>query len=116
MSVAAAPGRAVGDRRRFAFLAGTVGLTAAAFAVTIAMAPAAGAEPVRALGWLLFIGSSVHVASTAWFYAVPEVRAHMATHRRRYVVVPLTLIAAPAAVAAALPQHQITWLLHGIFG
>ncbi|HKD96302.1 MAG TPA: hypothetical protein VKB69_01750 [Micromonosporaceae bacterium] len=103
------------DPRRLVWLFGTIGLTAAAFAVTIAMAPAVTEQPVQALGWLLFVGSSVHVASTGWFYAVPEVRVHMAAHRLRYVVVPLALVAGTAGVAAAIPEHAFTWLLLGFF-
>jgi hypothetical protein len=103
------------DPRRLVWLFGTIGLTAASFAVTIAMAPAATEQPVHALSWLLFVGSSVHVASTGWFYAVPEVRAHMAAHPRRYVIVPVALIVATAIVAAAIPERTFTWLLFGFF-
>ena len=104
------------DVRRRAWILGTIGLTAASFAITIALAPPVDAPPVRALGWLLFVGSSVHVASTAWFYAVPEVRTHMAAHRSRYVFVPIALVFAAAAVAAMIPEHAFTWLLLGFFG
>ncbi|HEY1486559.1 MAG TPA: hypothetical protein VGF84_10670 [Micromonosporaceae bacterium] len=102
--------------RRGVWLVGTVALTAGAFVVAIALAPAANAQPTRALEWLLFVGSSVHVASTGWFYAVPEVRAHMRTHRGRYVIAPLALVLATAATALLLPSHLFTWLLLGFFG
>jgi hypothetical protein len=103
------------DPRRRVWLLGTTALTAMAFVVTIAMAPAQGDQPVHALGWLLFVGSSVHVASTGWFYAVPEVRAHMAGHRRRYVAIPVALIAGTTAMAAVIPETAFAWLLFGFF-
>jgi hypothetical protein len=105
-----------GSVRRRAWLLGTVLVTAGAFVVTIALAPRADAPPARALEWLLFVGSSVHVAATGWFYAVPEVRAHMRSHRRRYGIVPLALIAGCAATALLIPPHLFTWLLFGFFG
>lgn len=48
--------------------------------VTVMLAPPAGAQPVRALLFLLFTGSSVHVASTAWLLTVPAVRAYVRAH------------------------------------
>ena len=100
---------------RGAWFAGTFGLSVAAFAVTIAMAPDAGEEPVRALGWLLFTGSAVHVAATAWLYTVPEIRAHVRRHPRRYVTVPLALVLGTAAVAALLAPGAFAWLLLPFF-
>src|SRR5262249_13599558 len=77
---------------RRAWLAGTIGLTLGAFVVTVALAPTGTQPPGRALQWLLFVGSSVHVAATAWFYSVPEVRAHALEHRQRYIVAPAVLV------------------------
>ena len=62
------------------WLCGTIALTLGAFAVAVALAPAASAPPARALAWLLFVGSSVHVASTGWLYTLPEVRRHAREH------------------------------------
>jgi hypothetical protein len=112
------------DRNRFratvfaarrAWLLGTVTLTAGAFAVTIMLAPGAGERPVRALQWLLFLGSSVHVGATAWFYTVPEVRRHMLRHRIRYLVVPCGLIGGAAVLAGMLPESAFTVPLLGYF-
>jgi hypothetical protein len=69
---------------RGTWLGGTVALTLGCYAVTVALAPAA-------LGGLLFLGTSVHVATTAWFWTVPEVRGHMLGRRGRYVVAPRVL-------------------------
>jgi hypothetical protein len=69
------------------------------------------AKPVAALSWLLFVGASVHVAATAWFYTVPEVRAHMSEHRGRYAVAPAALIVVLAAVVPLLPDRGLSALL-----
>jgi hypothetical protein len=81
----------------------------------VLLAPAAGAKPTSALVWLLFVGSSVHVGSTAWFYSVREVRAHMHRHRSRYAVAPVALVGGCALGAAFLTDRQITWVLLGFF-
>jgi hypothetical protein len=106
---AAAPGpRATAAR---AWLWGTAGLSAATIAVVAALAPPASAPPGRALAWLLFTGSSVHVAATGWLYTLPAVRAQVARHRFRYLWAPGGLIAATAATAAVLPPAAFGWLL-----
>ena len=102
-----------GHTRAFA-----VGVLAATVVPVIAVAmsaPDSGARPALALTWLLFIGSSMHVASTAWFYCVPEVRAHMLRHRVRYAWTPLALVAASAVIAVALSARQLQWALLGFF-
>lgn len=93
------------------WLSGTVALTLGCYAVTIALAPAGSASPVPALGGLLFLGTSVHVATTAWFWSVPDVRGHMLARRGRYVLAPLALIAGTALLAAAMPPRAFAWLL-----
>jgi hypothetical protein len=93
----------------------TVLCTLGAFVVTVALAPAGTASPGTALRWLLFVTSSVHVASTGWFFTLPEVRAHVSTHRRRYVVVPTVLVSLTAATALVLPEARFSWLLLGFF-
>ena len=94
-----------------AWLWGTAALSAGAFAVAVALAPPASAPPAHGLDWVLFIASSGHVASTGWFYGNGEVRAHAARHPWRYARVPLILVLATAAAAAALPPRTMTWLL-----
>jgi hypothetical protein len=104
------------SRARGLWLGGTIALTAGAYVVAIALAPPARAEPVRALQWLLFVGSSVHVAATGWFYSVPEIRRHALAHRRRYLLAPVALVAGGALAAALLRPAWLTWLLLGFFG
>ncbi|MEV6929025.1 hypothetical protein AB0M46_31665 [Dactylosporangium sp. NPDC051485] len=97
------------------WLVGTAGLTAGAVVATVALAPEGSAPPGRALQWLLFVGSSVHVAATAWFFTVPQVRRHAWQSRMRYVHVPAALVVLCAAVAALLPARLLAWPLLGFF-
>jgi hypothetical protein len=99
-----------------AWLLATVALTVGAAAAAIALAPAGSAPPPEGLAFLLFVGSSVHVASTGWFYTVPQVRAHMRRHRARYVWWPLALLAGAGAIAAVTSPPALYWLLLPYFG
>src|SRR5580698_2678663 len=93
------------------WLVGTLGVTLAAFAAAVALAPPASAPPVRGLAWLLFVGSSVHGASTGWLYTLPEVRGHARQHPAKLVVLPAALILATAVLAAALSPATMAWFL-----
>jgi len=86
-------------------------LTCGAFGATIALAPSGSADPTRGLAWLLFVGSSVHVASTGWLYSVSEVRGYVREHRGRFVWVPVGLVAIAAVAAALIPERTFTWIL-----
>ena len=86
-------------------------MTVGALVSAVAMAPSSSASPGRSLGWLLFVGSSVHVAGTGWLYTLPEVRAHARAHPTRYVYAPIALVAVAALVAAVLPSSGFAWLL-----
>jgi len=99
-----------------AFGAATVAVTLGAAAAAVVLAPPAGVRAPEALAFLLFTGSSVHVASTAWFYTVPEVRTHMRRHPARYVWWPIALLAGASAIAASLPRPVLYWLLLPYFG
>lgn len=81
----------------------------------VALAPAAKATPSAALTWLIFVGSSVHVGSTAWFYSVREVRAHMRHHPARYFLVPGALVVGSAIGACFLNTRQLAVVLLGFF-
>ena len=99
------------DLRRRAWLAGTIVLTVGPFAAAVVLAPPSGARSGVALGWLLFVGSSMHVAATGWFFSVPEIRRHVRAHRIRYVLAPAGLVLALIVVAAALSARQLQWVL-----
>jgi hypothetical protein len=113
----------------------TAALTGSAFALAVALAPAVGptadqhaaaagvlvsstmaASPGRALAWVLFVGSSVHVASTGWLYTLRDVRSYAAARPVRYLCLPVALVAAGAVLAAALKPAVVSWLLLPFFG
>jgi hypothetical protein len=99
-----------------AWLWGTVALSAGAFGGAVVLAPPASAAPIRGLAWLLFLGSSVHVAATGWLYTLPDVRAHVTARPLRYVWIPAGLVVTGAITAAAASPAAMAWLLLAYFG
>jgi len=93
----------------------TVALTAGAFVIATAFAPSGSAAPDRGLAWVLFAGSSAHVASTGWLYTLREVRSYAVSHPWRFIRVPALLMIAGAAAAATLTPAAMTWLLLPFF-
>jgi len=89
----------------------TILLTVGGIVGAALMAPSASVAPIRGLSWLLFLGSSVHVASTGWLYTVPGIRRYASRRPMRYVVVPLCLIAVAAVSAALMRPAMFAWLL-----
>src|SRR6202044_825663 len=108
-------GRALTGQPR-AWLWGTGALSAGAFGAAVVLAPPASAAPVRGLAWLLFLGSSVHVAATGWLYTLPDVRAHAAARPLRYAWVPAGLVVTGGVTAAVLSPAAMAWLLLAYFG
>ena len=89
----------------------TVLLTAGAFVAAAFLAPSASTSPTRGLVWLLFLGSSVHVASTGWLYTLSDVRAHAARHPTGTSGCrSASLQEERSALPRALPS-RLTWLL-----
>ena len=107
-------GRAPAGQAR-AWLWGTVALSAGAFAGAVVLAPPASAAPIRGLAWLLFLGSSVHVAATGWLYTLPDVRAYVTARPLRYVWIPAGLVVTGAVTAAAVSPAAMAWLLMAYF-
>jgi hypothetical protein len=97
----------VGLWPRQLWLLATVLLTVAALIGAVVLAPAASAPPGRGLAWLLFLGSSVHVAGTGWLYTLAEVRGH----RTRYVWAPVGLVLGGMVAALAVSPVVFGWLL-----
>ena len=93
----------------------TVALTAGAFVIAAAFAPSGSAAPDRGLTWVLFAGSSAHVASTGWLYTLRDVRSYAVSHPWRFIRVPVLLMIAGAAAAVTLTPAAITWLLLPFF-
>jgi hypothetical protein len=92
-----------------AWLWGTVALSAGAFGVAVVLAPPASAAPIRGLAWLLFLGSSVHVAATGWLYTLPDVRALATARPLRYAWIPAGLVVTGAVTAAVLSPAAMAW-------
>jgi len=90
----------------------TIALTAGAFTVAAALAPPASAAPGRGLAWVLFVGSSAHVASTGWLYTLGDVRSYTASRPLRLRWVPAALLLS----GALLPPARFAWLLLPFFG
>jgi hypothetical protein len=97
------------------WLAATVVLTIGALALAVVMAPPRSASAGLGLGWLLFVGSSVHVAGTGWLYTLDEVRAHALRHQARYVWAPVGLVVGGATASLAFPPLVLAWLLAPYF-
>ena len=93
----------------------TAALTAGAFVIAAAFAPSGSAAPDRGLAWVLFAGSSAHVASTGWLYTLRDVRSYAVSHRWRFIRVPVLLMIAGAVAAATLTPAAMTWLLLPFF-
>ena len=94
-----------------AWLLSTTSLTVCAIATAVVLAPHQSAAPLESLAWLLFLGSSVHVASTGWLFTLPEVRGHAASHRTRYVTIPVVLVLATGLIASLLSPKELEWVL-----
>lgn len=101
---------------RRTWLLGTVAVTVLAVAGAAALGPRGEDRGGTALALALFVGTSVHVASTGWFVVLPEVRAHARGHPRRFLHVPALLIAGTAALAASTSPAQLRWVLLAFLG
>lgn len=97
--------------RQRSWLVATVGLTLHAVGAAVVLAPHQSITPLQSLAWLLFLGSSVHVASTGWLFTLPEVRKHAADHRARYITVPFVLVLTTGLIASVLSPGELEWLL-----
>ncbi|HEX4430726.1 MAG TPA: hypothetical protein VHZ96_15760 [Frankiaceae bacterium] len=91
-------------------------ITVGAVAVLAVAGPAVGARPAVPLTWLLFVGSSVHVASTVALFSFDDVRRHARARPARYVAAPGALLASTVASWLVLPAHGRALLLFAFFG
>jgi hypothetical protein len=101
----------VGDSRARAWLWTSALVTLGALAAAAVLAPRASASPLPALIWLLFLGSSVHVAATGYLFTLPGVRDHARVNPGRYLHAPAALIALAALAAVVLKPSQYGWVL-----
>ncbi len=91
-------------------------VTASALVGAAVLAPTSTGSPDRLLAWLLFVGSSVHVASTGWFCTSGDVRRHAAVDdRRRLIVLPPCLMICCGVAGLLMPSASLSWLLLPFF-
>jgi hypothetical protein len=70
---------------------------------------------VQGLTWLLFLGSSVHVAATGFLYTLPEVREHATTNKGRYIYSCIALVIVTGCLASMFGPSQLDRLLLAYF-
>ncbi len=99
------------DPRSGAWLWTSFSVTVVAIIAGVVLAPTGKEVPVRSLTLLLFLGSSVHVATTGYLFTEADIRAHSAGHRIRYVWMPLLLIVSAATLASLLSVRDLAWSL-----
>ena len=91
-------------------------VTGGALISAAALAPGSSGKPGHLLVWFLFVGSSVHVASTGWFITSPDVRRHAVTNDRRGLIgLPLCCVLACGIAALLIPVHLLNWVLLAVF-
>lgn len=93
------------------WMRGSLSLTAASLTFGALLAPVGSASPAHTLTLLLFVGSSVHVATTGYLFTEADVRSHARRHPVRFVWVPVGLVVCAAALAAVLPPRTLPWIL-----
>jgi hypothetical protein len=89
----------------------TVAATLISFLLSVLMVPSSASGPSVPLALLLFIGSSVHVASTGWLYSLADVRRFAAENPLRYLYIPVGLVGTTALTAASLSPATFVWFL-----
>ncbi|HWG75104.1 MAG TPA: hypothetical protein VG184_13725, partial [Acidimicrobiales bacterium] len=100
---------------------GIVLVTSGGLAIGVVLAPAVSrSSPIAsstagALGWLLFVGTSVHVAATGCLFVLPEVVAVARRNLWRSRWVPSGLILLSALVSAVVSPSGMALLLLAIF-
>jgi hypothetical protein len=91
------------------------GITVGGVIVCGLAGPSAGAAPAAPLAWLLFVGSSVHVAATLGLFSFAEVREHARRHPPRYLLAPGALLASTVALCLSLTGNAKALGLLGFF-
>jgi hypothetical protein len=101
---------------------GVVLVTSGGLAAGVMLAPAApksattvSLSSAGALGWLLFVGTSVHVAATGCLFMLPEVRGIARRNRRRCWWAPAGLMALAPLVSALVSPSRLALALLVVF-
>lgn len=111
MVVIARSPRAATSASGRAWLLATLALSIGVTVTLIALAPPAGSSPGSVATGVIFIGASVHVAATGWFYTVPEVRRFFCANPLRYIAVPIALIVATAVLLGFVVPNSRVYLV-----
>ena len=90
---------------------GILTLTLVPLVLAIVAAPEGAHAAGPVLAWLLIVGYTGHVASTAWLGSYPEVRALAHRQPVRLLLAPVLLIFGSAALACAVPARSFSWFL-----
>lgn len=96
-------------------------ITFGGLAIAVAFAPAVSRSSINvasssgALGWLLFIGTSVHVATTGCIFVLPEARSVARSNGWSSWWVPSGVIASATLASAAVAPSRMTLVLLVIF-
>ena len=98
-----------GEARASLWLWASVFVTCGALAACVVLAPTSGGSPDVGLAWLLFVGSSVHVASTGWLFTNPAIRRFAWQRRGRYVWAPVGLVAGGILLSATVSPRVMAW-------
>lgn len=101
----AAPGRAPAGL----WFGASVVLTCGAVTTCVVLAPKSGGSPDVGLAWLLFLGSSVHVASTGWLFTNSDVRRYAREKRGRYVWAPLGVVTTGVMLSVVASPRLMSW-------
>ena len=96
---------------RTIWVSATLGVTGLGFAAAIAFSSGHEHHAHTQYHLPAVRASSMHVASTAWFASVKDVRAHLREQPKRYVFAPLAAVVVAASVAAATTENQFISLL-----
>jgi len=97
------------------WVATTVATTVAVMVLAALLSPPRGVPPAVGLTVLLFVGGSMHVASTGWLAGVGDARACARRHPLRFVTVPVALVVAGAIVVPLLSTRALDALLEAFF-
>jgi hypothetical protein len=91
------------------WIGASIVLTCGALTACVVLAPKPGSTPDIGLAWLLFLGSSVHVASTGWLFTNPDVRRHAWGRRPRYVWAPVGLVTTGILLSITASPRVLSW-------
>jgi MFS family permease len=97
------------------WLAATNVATVGALVGAVVLAPSGTVRPGIALALLLFVGSSVHVASTAWLGTLSSVRECARRRSARFLLAPLACVGVGSLIGAVTNARTLSVILAVFF-